>query len=75
MVKTPFKVFIKITYTAKLPSLLRSACSVERRCVEMRRRKDPGSGKRSAADPPLCARFPHCLPGPRRGAQRWSRNS
>lgn len=53
MVKTPYKVFIKITYTAKFPSPLRGGCSVERRCAEMRRRKDQGSGKHSSNDSPL----------------------
>lgn len=60
MVKTPYKVFIKITYTAKFPSPLRSGCSVERHCADLRRRKDQGSGKHSSNDFPLSAHFQTC---------------
>ena len=60
MVKTPFKVFIKVTYTAKCLSPLRSGGSVERRCAETRRRQDQGGGKHTPSGSPLPARFQTC---------------
>lgn len=59
MVKTWFKVFIKITFAAKFPFLPRGCCSVEMRGAEMRCGRLPRWGIQHPASP-LSANFQAC---------------